>query len=110
MIEFLPFLVLVVLVMGLRVANQYQRGVVFRLGKLQGLRGPGLYWLIPILEWQRLVDLRTITASVDQQETITKDNVPVKVTAVHLVCRDRQPGTLGGRGARHRRRGVSRWL
>jgi regulator of protease activity HflC (stomatin/prohibitin superfamily) len=69
-------------VAGLRIANQYQRGVVFRLGKLKGLRGPGLYWIIPMVEWQRTVDLRTITASVDQQETITKDNVPVKVTAV----------------------------
>ncbi len=67
---------------GLRIANQYQRAVVFRLGKLQGLRGPGLYWIIPAIEWQRMVDIRTITASVDQQETITKDNVPVKVTAV----------------------------
>ncbi|MEJ6007853.1 SPFH domain-containing protein [Paucibacter sp. AS339] len=67
---------------GLRIANQYQRAVVFRLGKLRGTRGPGLYWLIPLLEWQRMMDLRTITASVDQQETITKDNVPVKVTVV----------------------------
>jgi regulator of protease activity HflC (stomatin/prohibitin superfamily) len=67
---------------GVRVANQYERGVVFRLGRLQGIRGPGLYWLIPVFEWQKLVDLRTITASVQQQETITKDNVPVKITAV----------------------------
>ena len=67
---------------GLRVANQYQRAVVFRLGKLRGTRGPGLYWLVPFIEWQQTVDLRTITASVDKQETITKDNVPVKVTAV----------------------------
>jgi regulator of protease activity HflC (stomatin/prohibitin superfamily) len=67
---------------GLRIANQYQRAVVFRLGKLQGIRGPGLYWIIPAIEWQRTVDMRTVTASVDKQETITKDNVPVKVTAV----------------------------
>lgn len=73
--------VLVVLA-GFRIANQYQRAVVFRLGKLRGLSGPGLYWLIPFAEWQRLVDIRTITASVDKQETITKDNVPVKVTVV----------------------------
>lgn len=76
------FLVVAVCISGLRIANQYQRAVVFRLGKVQGLRGPGLYWLIPVLEWQKLVDVRTITASVDQQETITKDNVPVKITAV----------------------------
>ncbi len=76
-------LVLLVLALsGLRVANQFERGVVFRLGKLRGVRGPGLYWLIPFLEWQRMVDLRTITASVQQQETITRDNVPVKITAV----------------------------
>ena len=67
---------------GLRVAAQYQRAVVFRLGKLRRTRGPGLYWLVPFIEWQQTVDLRTITASVDRQETITKDNVPVKVTAV----------------------------
>lgn len=79
---FLLAATLVLIVAGLRVANQYQRAVVFRLGKIQGTRGPGLYWIIPLLEWQTLVDLRTITASVDQQETITKDNVPVKVTAV----------------------------
>jgi regulator of protease activity HflC (stomatin/prohibitin superfamily) len=67
---------------GLRVANQFERAVVFRLGKLRGTRGPGLYWLIPFFEWQTMVDLRTITASVQQQETITRDNVPVKITAV----------------------------
>lgn len=67
---------------GFRIANQYQRAVVFRLGKLRGVRGPGLYWIIPAIEWQRTVDIRTVTASVDQQETITKDNVPVKVTVV----------------------------
>jgi regulator of protease activity HflC (stomatin/prohibitin superfamily) len=67
---------------GFRVANQFERGVVFRLGKLRGTRGPGLYWLIPLFEWQVMVDLRTITASVQQQETITRDNVPVKITAV----------------------------
>lgn len=70
------------ILLGFRIANQYQRAVVFRLGKLRGIRGPGLYWIIPAFEWQRTVDIRTITASVDQQETITKDNVPVKVTVV----------------------------
>lgn len=80
---FMLLLALVVVALtGFRVANQYQRGVVFFLGRLSGVRGPGLYWLMPVLQWQSLVDLRTITASVDQQETITKDNVPVKVTAV----------------------------
>ncbi len=73
---------LIFIAAGLRVSEQYQRAVVFRLGKLQSMRGPGLYWIIPLLEWQSMVDLRTITTSVAQQETITKDNVPVKVTVV----------------------------
>ena len=84
MITFIPILVglAVFFLAGLRVANQFERAVVFRLGKLRATRGPGLYWLIPFLEWQTMVDLRTITASVQQQETITRDNVPVKITAV----------------------------
>ena len=80
----IPVAILVVLfiVAGFRIANQYQRAVVFRLGRLLGVRGPGLYWIIPLIEWQKMVDIRTITTSVDKQETITKDNVPVKVTVV----------------------------
>ncbi|MDE3009531.1 MAG: slipin family protein [Pseudomonadota bacterium] len=77
-----PLLIPIFLLAGLRVANQYQRAVVFRLGRLRGIKGPGLYWLIPLVEWQRLVDIRTITRSVEKQETITKDNVPVKITVV----------------------------
>ena len=67
---------------GLRVANQYERAVVFRLGRYRATLGPGLYWIIPLIEWQRVVDLRITTASVEEQETITKDNVPIKVNAV----------------------------
>jgi regulator of protease activity HflC (stomatin/prohibitin superfamily) len=78
-----PVLAVILLALsGFRIANQYQRAVVFRLGKLRGIRGPGLYWIIPFAEWQRMVDIRTITASVEKQETITRDNVPVKVTVV----------------------------
>jgi regulator of protease activity HflC (stomatin/prohibitin superfamily) len=85
MTSILPYLALLAvaaILAGFRIANQYQRAVVFRLGKLQCVRGPGLYWIIPAFEWQHTVDIRTITTSVDQQETITKDNVPVKVTVV----------------------------
>jgi regulator of protease activity HflC (stomatin/prohibitin superfamily) len=67
---------------GLRIANQYERAVVFRLGRYVRTRGPGLYWLIPFIEWQSTVDLRINTAAVEEQETITKDNVPIKVNAV----------------------------
>jgi regulator of protease activity HflC (stomatin/prohibitin superfamily) len=68
--------------MGLRIANQYQRAVVFRLGRYMRTSGPGLYWIIPLIEWQLTVDLRINTTAVEQQETITKDNVPIKVNAV----------------------------
>jgi regulator of protease activity HflC (stomatin/prohibitin superfamily) len=67
---------------GLRVADQYVRGVVFRLGRYQATKGPGLYWNIPLIEWQRKIDLRINTTAVEEQETITKDNVPIKVHAV----------------------------
>jgi regulator of protease activity HflC (stomatin/prohibitin superfamily) len=67
---------------GLRIANQYERAVVFRLGRYHSTRGPGLYWIIPIIEWQYTIDLRISTTAVEEQETITKDNVPIKVNAV----------------------------
>jgi regulator of protease activity HflC (stomatin/prohibitin superfamily) len=68
---------------GLRVANEYERAVVFRLGRLTGMRGPGLYWLIPLgIEQQKKVDLRTKTIDMESQESITKDSVTVKVNAV----------------------------
>jgi regulator of protease activity HflC (stomatin/prohibitin superfamily) len=68
---------------GLRVAQEYQRGVVFRLGRFTGLRGPGLYWLIPAgIERVVTIDTRTRTVSAEQQETITRDSVTVKVNAV----------------------------
>ena len=75
--------VAVILLSGLRIANEYERAVVFRLGRLVGLRGPGLYWLIPLgIEKQRKIDLRTNTVDVERQETITKDSVTIKVNAV----------------------------
>ena len=74
--------VVVFFLSGIRIAQQYQRGVVFRLGIFTGIRGPGLYYLIPVIEWQRLIDVRTVTVAVEQQETITRDSVTVKVNAV----------------------------
>src|SRR5262245_22611868 len=75
-------IILAIAIAGLRIANQYERAVVFRLGRYQDTRGPGLYWLIPLIEWQSTLDLRINTTAVEQQETITKDNVPIKVNAV----------------------------
>src|SRR5271163_4320492 len=75
--------VLLVLLSGLRVAREYQRGVVFRLGRYKGLRGPGLFWLIPLgIENETRIDLRIVTNPIEQQETITRDSVTVKVNAV----------------------------
>lgn len=65
-----------------RVLREYERGVVFRLGRLIDARGPGLFFLIPVVDRMVKVDLRTITLTVPPQEVITKDNVPVRVNAV----------------------------
>jgi len=79
---FFAILALVLLVLSVRIANQYERSVVFRLGKYNRTAGPGLYLVWPLIEWQDKLDLRTITANVEQQEGITRDNVPIKVDAV----------------------------
>ena len=70
------------LISGIRVAQEYERALVFRLGRFTGLRGPGLYWIIPFIERQQTIDIRTKTVDLEQQETITKDSVTIKVNAV----------------------------
>ncbi|MGB5960915.1 MAG: slipin family protein [Coleofasciculaceae cyanobacterium] len=67
---------------GLKVDREYERGVIFRLGRLKGLRGPGMYWVMPILEQKSQVDIRTKTVNIEPQETITADGVTIKVNAV----------------------------
>jgi regulator of protease activity HflC (stomatin/prohibitin superfamily) len=81
---FLSFLAVafVLLLASLRIAQEYQRAIVFRLGRYVGTRGPGLYWLIPFVERQQTIDMRTKTVELEQQETITKDSVTIKVNAV----------------------------
>ncbi len=66
----------------LRIVKEYERGVIFRLGRVMGAKGPGLFWLIPFIDQMRPVDLRVVTLDVPTQEAITKDNVTVKVNAV----------------------------
>ena len=75
-------LAIFMLAASIRVANQYERGVVFRLGKFNRTAGPGLYLVWPVIEWQLKLDLRTVTRDVEEQEGITRDNVPIKVNAV----------------------------
>ncbi len=68
---------------GLRIAREYERGVIFRLGRYAGIRGPGLYWIIPLgIEQSVTVDIRVRTIAAEQQETITRDSVTIKVNAV----------------------------
>src|ERR671939_1352690 len=65
-----------------KIVQEYERGVIFRLGRLVGARGPGLFFLIPYAERMRKIDLRIVTLEVPAQEAITRDNVTVKVNAV----------------------------
>src|SRR5690242_7282897 len=83
------FALIAVLVVGLlivtstvKIVQEYERGVIFRLGRLVGARGPGLFLLIPFVERMRKIDLRIVTLDVPSQEAITRDNVTVTVNAV----------------------------
>lgn len=67
---------------GLKLDREYERGVIFRLGRTSGVRGPGLYWIVPIIDQKVQVDLRTKTIDVEPQETVTADSVTIKVNAV----------------------------
>src|SRR3989454_4071004 len=67
---------------GIRVVQQYERGVIFILGRLQGAKGPGLFWVPPFVTRMIKVDLRIVTLTVPPQEVISRDNVTIKVTAV----------------------------
>lgn len=86
-----PIVIIVVIVLillilfalaGLRVVNQYERGVIFVLGRLIGARGPGVFWVPPFISSMRKIDLRIITIELPPQEGVTRDNVTVRVSAV----------------------------
>lgn len=70
------------IISAVRVVQEYERGVIFRLGRLVGAKGPGLFFLIPVIDRMTKVDLRVVTLDVPTQEAITHDNVTVKVNAV----------------------------
>jgi regulator of protease activity HflC (stomatin/prohibitin superfamily) len=78
----LLILLLIVAASAIRVLREYERGVIFRLGRLIAQKGPGLILLIPIIDRMVRVDLRTVTLNIPPQEVITRDNVPASVTAV----------------------------
>src|ERR1700729_103105 len=79
-----PIIILAVIILPqtIRILGEYERGVIFRLGKLYGTKGPGLIFLIPIVDRMVKMDLRVVTIDVAQQELMTRDNVPVTVDAV----------------------------
>jgi regulator of protease activity HflC (stomatin/prohibitin superfamily) len=74
--------VIFILPQALRILREYERGVIFRLGKLEGAKGPGLIFLIPFIDKMVKMDLRVVTTDVPKQEIMTRDNVPVTVDAV----------------------------
>src|SRR5579859_2095029 len=75
-------LLLVFALAGIRVVYQYERGVIFVLGRLIGAKGPGLFWVPPLISRMRKIDLRTVTVELPPQEGVTRDNVTVGVSAV----------------------------
>lgn len=75
-------LVLVAIISGIKILKEYERAVVFRLGRMVGARGPGLVYVIPGIEKMVKMDLRTVTMDIPPQDVITRDNVSVKVNAV----------------------------
>lgn len=84
----MPFVILGIIIVvviglaGLRMDREYQRGVIFRLGRFKHVKGPGLYWVIPLIDQKVRVDIRTATVDIESQETVTRDSVTIKVNAV----------------------------
>ncbi|MFB2920542.1 MULTISPECIES: slipin family protein [Aerosakkonema] len=78
LLAFLTYLI----VSGLKLDREYQRGVIFRLGRSKGIMGPGMYWIIPLVDQKTQVDIRTKTVNIEPQETVTADSVTIRVNAV----------------------------
>ncbi|MBD2180696.1 slipin family protein [Planktothrix sp. FACHB-1355] len=78
LLVFLGYLIL----SGLKLDREYQRGVIFRLGRSKGIMGPGMYWVIPFVDQKTQVDIRTKTVNIEPQETVTADSVTIRVNAV----------------------------
>ena len=78
----LVFFILIILPQTVKICREYERGVIFRLGRFAGVRGPGLFLIIPVIDKMIRIDLRIITLDIPSQQVITKDNVPVMVDAV----------------------------
>jgi regulator of protease activity HflC (stomatin/prohibitin superfamily) len=84
LIFLVPAIILLIILVtaAIKVVQEYERGVIFRLGRLQGAKGPGIFFIIPLVDRMVKVDLRVITLDIPSQEAITRDNVTVRVNAV----------------------------
>ncbi|KOR30559.1 membrane protein [Achromatium sp. WMS2] len=80
--EFFAILLFILAILGIKIDQEYQRGVIFRLGRFHKVKGPGVYWIIPFIDTRQSVDIRTNTVDIESQETVTKDSVTIKVNAV----------------------------
>ncbi len=78
---FFTFLIILSL-SGIKLDREYQRGVIFRLGRTKGVMGPGMYWILPFVDQKAQVDIRTKTVNIEPQETVTADSVTIRVNAV----------------------------
>ena len=86
---------LIILPQAIKITREYERGVIFRLGRFAGIRGPGLFLIIPIVDKMVKLDLRVVTLDVPAQEVITKDNIPITVDAVlYFKVSDPQKATI----------------
>ena len=86
---------LIILPQAVKITREYERGVIFRLGRFAGIKGPGLFLIIPFIDKMVKLDLRVITLDVPAQEVITKDNIPIKVDAVlYFKISDPQKATI----------------
>lgn len=81
----------VLIVLSVRVAQEYQRGVIFTVGRFTRISGPGIFFMLPFIEYSRIIDIRTVTVAIEPQETITRDSVTIRVNAV-LWYRVTNPG------------------
>ncbi len=79
---FIGLILLFLVFSSVRIVQEYERGVIFRLGRFAGARGPGIFFIVPFIDRMVKVDLRTVTLDVPAQECITRDNVTIKVNAV----------------------------
>ncbi len=94
------FFLLVLFLMAVKIVNEYERGVIFRLGRLIGAKGPGFFMIIPFIDRMVKIDLRVVTMDVPAQDVITRDNVTVRVNAV-VYFRVINPEAAGVKGRKH---------